>query len=77
MSTVTSEKKQGIVVYRQRVLQTVTSPSALCFTTREFTQRRRRRVRKRHLKSEFALPQTLSRLFNLDNSSNVGKLFWS
>ena len=25
---------------------------------REFTQRRRRRLRKRHLKSEFALPQT-------------------
>ena len=30
-----------------------------------FTQRRRRRLRKRHLKSEFALPQTLSRLFHL------------
>ena len=30
-----------------------------------FTQRRRRRLRKRHLKSEFALPQTLSRLFYL------------
>ena len=26
--------------------------------TGEFTQRRRRRLRKRHLKSEFALPQT-------------------
>ena len=39
--------------------------------SREFTQRRwrrrrrRRRVRKRRLKSEFALPQTLSRLFHL------------
>ena len=32
---------------------------------REFTQRPRRRLRKRHLKSEFALPQTLSRLFHL------------
>ena len=32
---------------------------------REFTQRRRRGVRKRHLKIEFALPQTLSRLFHL------------
>ena len=31
----------------------------------EFTQRRRRRLRKRHLKTEFALPQTLSRLFHL------------
>ena len=32
---------------------------------RELKQRRRRRLRKRHLKSEFALPQTLSRLFHL------------
>ena len=32
---------------------------------REFTQRRRRRLRKRYLKSEFGLPQTLSRLFHL------------
>ena len=32
---------------------------------REFTQRRRRQLRKRYLKSEFALPQTLSRLFQL------------
>ena len=31
----------------------------------EFTQRRRRRLRKRDLKSEFGLPQTLSRLFHL------------
>ena len=31
---------------------------------REFKQRRRRRLRKRHL-NEFALPQTLSRLFHL------------
>ena len=35
-------------------------------------QRRRQRPRKRLLKSEFALPQTLSHLFN---SSNVGKFF--
>ena len=34
-------------------------------TIRELKQRRRRRLRKRHLKSEFALPQTLSRLFHL------------
>ena len=32
---------------------------------KEFQQQRRRRLRKRHLKSEFALPQTLSRLFHL------------
>ena len=28
-------------------------------------RRRRRRLQKRHLKSEFTLPQTLSRLFHL------------
>ena len=32
---------------------------------RELKQQRRRRLRKRHLKSEFALPQTLSPLFHL------------
>jgi len=32
---------------------------------RELKQQRRRRLRKGHLKSEFALPQTLSRLFHL------------
>ena len=32
---------------------------------RELKQQRRRRLRKRHLKSEFALPQTLSRLLHL------------
>ena len=31
----------------------------------ELKQQRRRRLGKRHLKSEFALPQTLSRLFQL------------
>ena len=48
-----------------------------CYIT--FKQQRRRQVRKRHLKSEFALPQTLSRLIHLIwfNSSNVGKLLWS
>ena len=34
-------------------------------TVRVDKQQRRRRLRKRHLKSEFALPQTLSRLFHL------------
>ena len=33
--------------------------------------------RKRHLKSKFALPQTLSRLFHIMYSSNVGKSFCS
>ena len=32
---------------------------------RELKQQRRRWLRKRHLKSEFALPQTFSRLFHL------------
>ena len=32
---------------------------------RKFTQQRRRRLQKRHLKSEFTLLQTLSRLFHL------------
>ena len=32
---------------------------------RELQQQRRRRLQKRHLKSEFTLPQTLSRLFHL------------
>ena len=31
----------------------------------ELKQQRRRRLRKRHLKNEFALPQTLSHLFHL------------
>ena len=34
-------------------------------TNRELKQQRRRRLRKRHLKSEFALLQTLSRSFHL------------
>ena len=34
-------------------------------TIRELKQEGRRRLRKRHLKNEFALPQTLSRLFHL------------
>ena len=32
---------------------------------RELKQQRRRQLRKRHLKSKLALPQTLSRLFHL------------
>ena len=36
--------------------------AVLYHVNREFKQQRRRRLRKRHLKSEFALPQTLSRL---------------
>ena len=36
-----------------------------CVVNREFTQGRRRRLQKRHLKSDFALPQSLSRLVHL------------
>ena len=39
--------------------------SVLGAVFREFKQHRRRRLRKRHLKSEVALRQTLSRLFHL------------
>ena len=42
---------------------------------REFQQQRRRRLRKRHLKSEFALPQTLSRLFHLVWFVICGQMF--
>ena len=43
---------------------------------RELKQQRRRRLRKRYIKSEFALLQTLSRLFISFNSSNLGNFFW-
>ena len=42
---------------------------------RELKHQRRRQLQKSRLKSEFALPQTLSRLFILFNLSNVGKFF--
>ena len=41
------------------------SRSQLGEFTRELKRRRQRRLRKRHLKSEFARPQTLPRLFHL------------
>ena len=44
---------------------------------RELKQERRRRLRKRHLKSEFALLQTLSRYSISFSSSNVGEFFRS
>ena len=40
-------------------------PGQCSLNSRVLKQRRRQRQRKRHLKSEFALPQTLSRLFHL------------
>ena len=44
---------------------------------RQLKQERRRRLRKRHLKSEFALLQTLSRYSISFSSSNVGDFFRS
>ena len=44
---------------------------------RELKQQRRRRLRKRHYKSEFALPQTLCAYSISFTSSHVGKCFWS
>ena len=38
---------------------------SLVVNNRELKQPRRRRLRKRHRKSEFALPQTLSRVFHV------------
>ena len=40
-------------------------------------EQRRRRLRKRHWKSEFALPQTLSRLFHLVKCCQMLTIFWS
>ena len=44
---------------------------------RELTQQRWRQLRKRHLKSEFALLQTLSRLFQLVQFVKCWQIFWS
>ena len=55
-------------VYKTYCFLTFSSPSAsldLKVPIRELKQQRRRRLRKRHLKSEFALLQTLSRLLHL------------
>ena len=41
---------------------------------RELKQQRRRRVRKRHSKSEFALPQALQRLFHLFSLVKRGQI---
>ena len=51
---------------RKKQLTYLPETTALSNTLiRELKQQRRRRLRKRHLKSEFALPETLSRLFHL------------
>ena len=50
---------------------------ALSRNIRELKQQRRRRLQKRHLKSEFALLQTLSRLFHLVYFVKCWQMFWS
>ena len=47
----------------------------LCWSNREIKQRQRRRLRKRHLKSQFALLQTLSRFFHLVEFVKCWQLF--
>ena len=44
---------------------------------REFKQQQRRRLRKRHLKSDVALLQTLSRLFHLAQFVKSWQFFFS
>ena len=43
----------------------------------DLKQQRQRRLRKRHSKSEFALLQTLSRLFQLVQFVKCWQIFWS
>ena len=43
----------------------------------ELKHQRRRQLQTSRLKKEFALPQTLSRLFILFNLSKAGKFSWS
>ena len=43
----------------------LTMPGSHLYNIREFKQQQRWQLRKHHLKSEFALPQTLSHLFHL------------
>ena len=47
------------------IISDTTRNAHLFGNIRQFIQRLRRRLRKRHLKSEFALPQTWSHLFHL------------
>ena len=69
-----------ILTYRtwtiQNELKLLLAPCKYIFKfIRDLQQQRR--LRKRHLKSEFALILTLSRFSDSFYSSNVGKFFWS
>ena len=80
-SVFSSKDNRTVILIRQDFLPDRTADGSLLFTfssdildfwwrlssyrIRELRQWRRRRPRKRHLKSEFALPKTLSRLFHL------------
>ena len=52
-------------------------PKPMAFLSLSLTGRRRRRLRKRHLKSEFALPRALSRLFHLVQFVKCWQFCWS
>ena len=58
MNTLSFKELEGSVSKRGSLI-------GFCFFSRELKQLRRRRLRKRHLKSELALLETLSRLFHL------------
>ena len=53
------------IVRRKLLLVTIGTVYLCVYGNRELKQQQRRRLRNRDLKSEFALPQTLSRLFHL------------
>ena len=68
--TLQPRSRDRILVYRTWTIQNELKLLAPVYIyifkfIRELQQQLRRRLRKRHLKSEFALPQTLSRLFQL------------
>ena len=48
-----------------------------CRNIRELEQQRRQQLRKRHLKKEFALTQTLLLLFHLVYFVKCWQIFWS
>ena len=68
--TLQPRSRDRILVYRTWTIQNELKLLAPVYIyifkfIRELQQQLRRRLRKRHLKSEFALLQTLSRLFQL------------
>ena len=77
---VTVNRKQARIARRapQGAKQARIARRAPQGVVRELTQQRRRQLQKRHLKSEVALLQTLSRLYSTSFIlSNVGNFYWS